>query len=111
MASYLCGTNYKDAAAVIAGSTLEAHIRQLCIKSGIPIEITTSSGDLKPKKADLMNSELAKANVYSKVDQKNVTAWLGLRNDAAHGNYNAYTKEQVALMIDNIRNFITRNPA
>ena len=31
--------------------------------------------------------------------RENVTAWLGLRNKAAHGQYGEYQKEQVALMI------------
>ena len=64
-----------------------------------------------PQKADAVNAELVKANAYSKLDQKNVTAWLDLRNKAAHGHYTEYQKEQVALMIDAIRDFITRCPA
>jgi len=106
MADYLNSNGYKDAAAVIAGSALEAHLRQLCKKSGT----NTHSGE-KPKKADTLNSELTGANAYSKLDQKNVTSWLGLRNDAAHGDYGAYTKEQVSLLIGSIRDFITRIPA
>ncbi len=58
-----------------------------------------------------MNSELASATVYSKLDQKNVTAWLDLRNKAAHGQYSEYSKEQVALFIQSVRDFITRIPA
>jgi hypothetical protein len=46
-----------------------------------------------------------------KMDQKNVTAWLDLRNKAAHGHYEQYQKEQVALLISGVRDFITRNPA
>jgi len=110
MSEHLQKEGYKDAAAVIAGSTLEAHLRQLCIKNGIKIE-DESKGKVKPKKADRMNSELTKAKVYSKGDQKNVTAWLDLRNDAAHGNYEKYADEQVAIIITAIRDFITRNPA
>jgi hypothetical protein len=106
MADHLTSSGYKDAAAVIAGSTLEAHLKQLCVRHSISVD---SSG--KPKKVDLINSELAAANAYSKLDQKNVTAWLGFRNDAAHGNYGAYDKAQVALLIDGIRHFITKLPA
>ena len=106
MAEYLNSNGYKDAAAVIAGSTLEAHLKQLCKKHGIA---TDKAG--KPKKADALNSELAAANAYSRLDQKNVTAWLGLRNHAAHGNYGNYAKEQVSLLISGIRDFITRVPA
>ena len=106
MATHLIENGYKDAAAVMAGTTLEVHIRKLCDKHGL----ATTSGH-KPKKAEALNAELAKEGVYTKLDQKNVTAWLGLRNNAAHGNYSEYTKEQVSLLIDNVKNFITRHPA
>ena len=110
MADHLQNEGYKDAAAVLAGGTLEAHLRQLCDKNGIAIEVNTASGT-QPKKADQMNADLAKASVYFKLDQKNITAWLDLRNKAAHGYYGDYTKEQVALLIAGVRDFITRNPA
>ncbi|HEX4950588.1 MAG TPA: hypothetical protein VFZ34_28235 [Blastocatellia bacterium] len=107
MAGHLIEQGYKDPAAVISGSVLEEHLRKLCDKHSID----EKKPDGSPKKADAMNAKLAGANVYSKLDQKNVTAWLGLRNDAAHGNYSAYTKDQVALLIQSVRDFITRNPA
>ncbi len=106
MASYLLDEGYKDASAVIAGSTLEAHLRQICNKRGID----TEPGG-KPKKADRINSELAKASAYSKLVQKNITAWLDLRNKAAHGKYDEYVKEEVSLMIAGVRDFLTRYPA
>jgi len=72
MAEHLLDEGYKDAAAVIAGSSLEAHLRQLCQKSGIPTE-TKSGGGVTPKRADRLNADLAGAEAYSKLDQKNVT--------------------------------------
>ncbi len=112
MAEHLLEAGYKDAAAVISGSTLESHLRELCKKNGIPIEDSSGTGGaLRPIKADRLNSELAKASVLTKLDQKNVTAWLDLRNKAAHGNYKEYTKDQVSLLISGIRDFISRNPA
>jgi len=110
MAQHLLDEGYKDAAAVIAGSSLEAHLRQLCAKAGIDTETQGSTGS-RPKKAETMNADLTKAGVYSKLEQKSVTAWLGLRNSAAHGDYDDYTGDQVALMVSGIRNFITRYPA
>ncbi|MDX2042805.1 MAG: hypothetical protein SF097_16420 [Acidobacteriota bacterium] len=107
MADHLVEQGYKDPAAVITGSVLEEHLRKLCDKN----TITALQPDGRPKKAETMNAELAGANVYSKLDQKNVTAWLDLRNKAAHGKYSEYTKEQVALLIQSVRDFITRNPA
>lgn len=106
MAQYLLDSGYKDAAAVVAGSTLEAHLKQLCKKSGIPVDVAG-----KPKKAHMINSELAAKRVYPKLDQKSVIAWLDLRNSAAHGDYGAYDKGQVHLLISALRDFITRVPA
>ena len=110
MAQHLLDEGYKDASAVIAGSSLEAHLRQLCPKHGIDTTITTSSG-LKPKNADRMNADLTKAKVYAELDQKNVIAWLDLRNKAAHGKYDKYNSDQVGLLISGVRDFITRNAA
>lgn len=111
MATHLRNEGYKDAAAVIAGGTLEAHLRQLCLKYGVDLEYPTANGDLRIKTADRMNADLAKASAYSLLDQKNVTAWLALRNSAAHAHYSEYTADQVALLVDSVRDFITRNPA
>ena len=106
MAKQLQQSGYKDAAAVICGSTLESHLRELCKKTAIATEVNG-----KPKKADRMNTDLAKATAYSPLDQKNVTAWLGLRNKAAHGEYDAYDHGQVDNLIADVAQFIARTPA
>jgi len=106
-ATYLLDEGYKDPAAVLAGGVLEEHLRQLCKKNGIEIITNTKSG-IKPKKADLMNAELSKAGAYSKLEQKNITAWLDLRNKAAHGKFDEYVKEQVSTVIFGIRDFVSR---
>lgn len=110
MANYLVAQEYKDAAAVIAGSVLEEHIRQLCQSNGIDLEVSTANGT-KPKKADQMNADLAGASVYSKLDQKAVTMWFDLRNKAAHGKYSEYNQVQVENMIAGITEFMARNSA
>jgi len=107
MAEYLLAQGYKDPAAVMIGGVLEEHLRQLCHANGIDVEIVTTS-KLVPKKADVLNSDLAKAEVYSKLDQKIVTAWLDLRNKAAHGKYSEYTIEQVNLMRQGVTEFVAR---
>lgn len=106
MAKHLHDAGYKDAAAVIAGSTLESHLRQMCQKFGVAID-----KDGKPKKADAINAELYRDKAYSLMIHKNITAWLDLRNNAAHGKYDEYNKAQVALFIDGIRDFMMRHPA
>ena len=109
MAQHLLDEGYKDPAAVMAGSVLEEHLRQLCQKHSIPTE-TTKQNRSYPKKADALNADLAKKKVYNQLDQKNVTAWLDLRNKAAHGKYQQYTEEQVSLMLQSLSNFMVRVP-
>ena len=109
MAEHLLQEGYKDPSAVMIGSVLEEHLRQLCIKNSIKIE-RIKEGKPIPKKADLLNSELASANVYNKLDQKSITSWLDLRNKAAHGKYSEYKKEQVEFMYQGISNFMMRIP-
>ncbi len=106
MGKYLLDQKFKDAAAVIIGSVLEEHLRFLC--NSHSIEITYRSVDnVKPKKADVLNSDLVKAEIYGVLDQKNVTAWLDLRNRAAHGKYDEYNIDQVNLMYQGVLLFIT----
>ena len=107
MAEYLLLEGYKDPAAVMIGSVLEEHLRQLCNREQIPVEVD-KGGKLSPKKADLLNADLSSARIYNKLDQKTVTSWLDLRNKAAHGKYVEYTKEQVELMYQGVANFISR---
>ena len=91
---------------MLAGSTLEVHLKKLCNKNGVNI---ISNG--KSKKAESLNAELKTGGVYALFEQKNITAWLDLRNSAAHGKYSEYDKDQVRLLIANIRDFLTRHPA
>ncbi len=108
MAEHLLFENYKDPAAVMIGSVLEEHLRQLCDKNGL---VTTEIKNSKPvpKKADLLNAELAGQSVYNKLDQKTVTAWLDLRNKAAHGKYSEYNQSQVELMLQGVTEFMARH--
>lgn len=107
MASHLLSAGYKDAAAVMIGSVLEEHLRQLAMSAGISVERETD-GLPVPKKADLLNADLTKAEVYTKLDQKAVTAWLDIRNKAAHGKYSEYEKPQVELMHQGVVEFMSR---
>jgi hypothetical protein len=110
MAEHLAEEGYKDAAAVIAGASLESQLRQLSKKYSVSVDYTASDGSTKKKKAELLNQELGK-NAYSLFDQKQITAWLDLRNNAAHGNYSEYDKGEVAKLIEWVGDFISKNPA
>jgi hypothetical protein len=107
MAEHLLDEKYKDPAAVVVGSVLEEHVRQLCIAIGVSVE-DALRGSAVARKADSLNADLAKAGKYSKLDQKQVTAWLDLRNKAAHGKYSEYSNEQVVLMLAGVRDLVAR---
>ena len=107
MAEYLLKECYKDPAAVIVGSSLEAHLRKLCEKH----EIGTTKPGGASLKASAMNDDLKRAGVYDKNEHKQVTAWLGIRNDAAHGDYDKYDSAKVEMLLMGVRNFISRYPA
>jgi hypothetical protein len=109
MAQYLLEEGYKDAAAVLVRGVLEAHLRELCASKGIDTTHTDTRGKTVSKKVDTMNAELKKAGVYSTTDQKSVTSWYGLGTDAAHGNYDGYTTEQVKLTLQGVRDFLGRH--
>jgi len=96
-AEYLLAENYKLPAAVLAGAVLEDALRTLCIDNGISLSD-------KPK-LDWMNSELAKKKIYNKNVHKQITAWAGIRNSAAHGKPDEFNEIDVKNMISGIINF------
>lgn len=107
MAEYLLEENYKDAAAVMIGSVLEEHLRSLCVENSISIYDEGKEKQV-PKKASRLNDDLAKSGVYNKLVQKNVTSWLDLRNNAAHGKYGEYNIDQVKLMYQGVFQFLNK---
>ena len=106
MAEYLLKEDYKDAAAVIIGSVLEEHLRNLCTKHGVPIEVQKGT-DIIHKKAEAMNTDLYKTGIYNLLYQKSITSYLDLRNNAAHGKYSEYNIENVRNMYQGILTFIS----
>ena len=95
-AEELFHSGYSTASAVITGVVLETTLRQMCADNGIAIG-----------KLDKMNADLAKAGVYNRLVQKQITALADIRNSAAHGNDTAFSPADVDNMIREVRRFIT----
>ena len=53
-----------------------------------------------------MNDDLAKAGIYNSLVQKQITALAGIRNSAAHGKIDEFTKVNVEQMIPEIEHFL-----
>jgi hypothetical protein len=107
MAEGLIGQGYKDAAAVIAGTSLEVHLKALAVKHGVSLQAPNGS----PRMASGLNDELKRQSVYNAVEHKQVTAWLAIRNAAAHGNYVDYDEAAVKGLVEGVGNFAVRHPA
>jgi hypothetical protein len=107
MSDELLSKKYKDAAAVITGGVLEQHLRELAARHNVAVE----KDDGRPRRAEAINQDLVKAEVYDKLDQKGITHWLDLRNKAAHGEYATYDQDQVEAFVRDVRSFISRHPA
>jgi hypothetical protein len=103
----LVSEGFKDPAAVIASTSLEVHLKALATKHGI--SLVASNGG--PKKMDAMNAELKAAGVYNALEHKQVTAWLAIRNSAAHGDYADYDEAVVKALVVGVRDFAAKYPA
>jgi hypothetical protein len=91
----LLKNGYYVAAAVIAGTVLETALRELCDRENIEYS-----------KLDKMNSDLTKSGIYNKIVQKQITAFAGIRNGAAHGSNNEFTVADVEHMLSGIEQFL-----
>ena len=106
-ANALLGGGYAVAATVITGGALETHLGHLCQQHGLS---WTGSGSIsKYDQAIAQHRSQTGQEVYSGADSKQVIAWGGKRNDAAHDPANfAHSDAEVRLMIDGIRQFVAR---
>ena len=94
-AEVLHAGGYKDPACILARVSLELALRELCDRGGMAYG-----------KLDKMNADLVKAELYNTSMQKQITAWAGRGNDAAHGKWDQYTDGDVEDIIAGVRRFI-----
>ena len=83
---------------MLAGAALEEFLRSMLVLS------TT-----QPKGKPGINSyatALREAELLSAQDLKDITAWGGMRNDAAHGHFEAITIDRARIMVDGINLFM-----
>lgn len=97
-AKMLLEEGYHIPAASLSGSVLEDTLRKLCDKKGILYPANSA--------IDPLNISLAKANVYDKLTQKEITAKADIRNSADHGHFEKVKKEDVEDMLKWINRFL-----
>ena len=96
-AEHLFAQGFHTPAASLTGAVLEDALRKLSEAKGIPVPEKTS--------IDKLNAELAKAGVYDKLVLKRITAIADVRNNADHGHFDKFKKEDVEDMLKWVRRF------
>jgi HEPN domain-containing protein len=96
-AEVLLESGYYIPAASLIGAVLEDSLRRLSDKNGISYPEKT--------KIDQLNSELARAGIYNKLVQKEITAKADIRNNADHGKHSEFSEKDVEEMIKWVRRF------
>jgi hypothetical protein len=91
---------HNAAPTVLAGAALEELLRSLLEKHGVSVVG-------KPGIASYAEA-LRAVDVLTRQDVKDITAWAGLRNDAAHGDFTNLSSERVRLMVDGINLFMRK---
>ncbi|MEJ8844337.1 hypothetical protein WG954_18220 [Lacibacter sp. H375] len=93
---------HASAPAVLIGASLEEFLRTWLEQEGV--DLTTIKNSL-----DSYAQELKKKDLINKQDYKDITAWGGTRNDAAHGHFDEVNdRQKIKLMLEGVNLFIRK---
>lgn len=90
-------------AAVLTGAVLEKELRTLCTKQNPPLSVEMNG---KPLMLNRLIDDLKKAGTINELKAKHLKAWADIRNKAAHGQFDQFTRYDVELMISGVSNFL-----
>lgn len=94
-------------AAVLIGAVLEKTLRSLCENANPKIETVNEKG--RAKKMSAMIEDLKKAGIINEIRKRQLETWNAIRNSAAHGKIEEFTKEQVAAMLQGVQDFMAQH--
>jgi hypothetical protein len=95
-------------ASVLTGAVLEKSLRTLCDQQTPPIHTfkTTAKGASEPLTLNPLIDELKKAAVFNELKAKQLRSWADIRNAAAHGEFDKFSRSDVEQMIEGVKNFL-----
>jgi hypothetical protein len=93
-------------AAVLAGAVLEKALKTLCALQSPPIPLEDHKG--RSKMLNALIDDLKKTDLYHETKDKQLRAWAAIRNAAAHGEFEKFTREEVESMVKGISDFLGR---
>lgn len=91
-------------AAVLAGAVLEDSLRRLCLRQTPSIKTSKPGG--QPKTLGSLIDDLKDAGLYNELKAKQLRAWADIRNAAAHGRFDDFTRTDAENMIKGIQDFL-----
>ncbi len=101
MAEHLVSNGYKDAAASLIGAVLENGLRRISKAKGVTLKAKEDIGSL--------NQKLADAQIYNRLQQRNIQVWKEIRDNADHGQFGEYNIDNVRDMLRGVRDFLGKN--
>lgn len=115
-AEYLIEGSFLLAAAVVAGASLEEHIKLMAAANGVSLvePDRRKPGKMRPREASTLRDELyAQKKVVTAGERSQLQAWMDLRNEAAHNKpeFQNRTSDEIERMRAGIRDFIVKHPA
>jgi hypothetical protein len=94
-------------AAVLAGVVLEKCLRSMCEHLSPPEPTTSNNG--KPLTLNPLIDALRKRGAFNEGQAKHLRTWAHIRNNAAHGQLEEFTTDQVISMIKGIESFLEQS--
>ncbi len=91
-------------AAVLCGALLEDALRRLCDRQ--TPQVPTDKPNGRPKALNALIQDLQKANAFNKLKAQQLRGWVQVRNSAAHGKFDEFSRDDVELMVNGVRNFL-----
>lgn len=91
-------------AAVLAGAVLERSLRTLCANQSPPIPTVRGNGE--PMTLNPLIDELKKAGVFNELKAKQLRSWADIRNAAAHGEWQKFSRSDVETMLAGVSSFL-----
>lgn len=94
-------------AAVLAGASLERALRTLCEALAPPEPVKNERGEFLGMNA--LIDTLKRRQAFNELQSKQLRAWAAIRNSAAHGKFEEFTRNQVEQMLAGIGDFLARH--
>jgi hypothetical protein len=94
-------TGQHQSAAILAGDALQDALRKLCAANSVIVSARTS--------AEIMNAELASRGVYDDEMQRRLHSAASLSDKASCGLWSDFSKDDVELMLAEVRAFATQH--